>query len=483
MKPLMRPLRAALGPASKHARWQEGSLLGGVARGARHIAGSGKSYDVVIVGAGVIGASCALELRRLGFSTLNVDANPSPGYGSTSSSSAIIRHFYSLEDSARLAWEGYHCWKAWADHLEAAPGEDLCELIEVGCSAVDTPTSPGGQTYLKRVQKAMEALSIPVEYWNAEEVRRRMPYMSTAAYFPPRRVDDDRFGEENGGDISGLLFCAQAGYVNDPQLAARNAADAVSRRGGDFRWRARVTEILRDATGTKVSGVALEDGSVVHSPVVVNAAGPHSPVINSLAFSGAGAADDAKVSSRPLRVEVAYLPEPPGSNADETLPVVADLDTGVYIRPQRGGQILVGSIEPECDELHFLNSPEEMQEGLTEEWTNLAYRAALRLPGLQVPNSGAGLSAMYDTTPDWVPIYDKTALGGFYSMRGTSGNQFKTAPVVGRICARLVESCQNGHDHDAEPLKLDMQHTSGSLSLGLFSRLRAIEATSGTVLG
>lgn len=246
---------------------------------------------------------------------------------------------------------------------------------------------------------------------------------------------------------------------------------------------ARVREVLRDSSGMRVTGVALEDGSVVNSAVVINVAGPHSAAVNAMAFSGAGVADDSKISSRPLRVEVAYLPEPPGSRLDETLPVVADLDTGVYMRPQRGGTLLVGSIEPECDQLHFLGSPEEMQEGLTEEWTNLAYRAALRLPTLQVPNSGAGLSALYDTTPDWVPIYDRTALSGFYSMRGTSGNQFKTAPVVGRMCAKLVESCENGHDHDKEPVMLELPHTKGSLSLGLFSRLRGSSSTSGTVLG
>merc|ERR1712187_834629 len=129
---------------------------------------------------------------------------------------------------------------------------------------------------------------------------------------------------------------------------------------------------------------------------------------------------------------------------DQTLPVLADLDAGVYIRPQQGGQLVVGSVEPECDELHFLDSADALEDGLTEEWNNIVYRAALRLPTLQVPNSAAGLVALYDATPDWVPIYDKTSLGGFYQFRGTSGNQFKNAPVVGKICAALVDGVENG---------------------------------------
>lgn len=454
-----------------------------IAAGSRNASGTGRTYDAVIIGAGVVGSACALELRRKGFTTLNVDGNPSPGYGSTSNSSAIVRHFYSLEDSCRLAWEGYNGWTSWADYLEATPSEDLCHLHEVGCAALDVPKSPACQTYLSCVRKAMVACGIFVEEWDVAELKRRVPYLSTTSYFPPRRVSDAQFGEDNGSELAGALFCAQSGYVNDPQLAARNLADAAVRRGADFRWRARVVKLERDASGSKVRGVTFEDGSAVEAPIVINAAGPHSQAIHDLAFKGAAVADDSLVSSRPLKVEVAYLAEPSGSRVDQTLPVITDFDVGVYMRPQKGGQLLVGSIEPECDQLHFLGAAEDLKDGLTEEWTNIVYRAALRLPTLRVPNSAAGLVALYDTTPDWVPIYDRTSLGGFYSMRGTSGNQFKNAPVVGRICAALVDGCENGHDHDAQPLALQLQNTAGSLSLKLFSRLRINQGTSGTVLG
>merc|ERR1712050_31289 len=168
---------------------------------------------------------------------------------------------------------------------------------------------------------------------------------------------------------------------------------------------------------------------------------------------------------------------------DATLPVIADLDAGVYMRPQQGGQLLVGSVEPECDPLHFLATPEDLSKSLTEEWTELVYRACLRIPDLQVPNAASGITAIYDATSDWTPIYDRSALGGFYSMRGTSGNQFKNAPVVGRILATLVAECEGGHDHDASPLQLPLRYAGGALDCGLFSRLRTGANSSGSVLG
>jgi len=242
-------------------------------------------------------------------------------------------------------------------------------------------------------------------------------------------------------------------------------------------------KINHNANGSKIAGVTLQDGSVIEAPIVINVAGPHSQAVHDLAFVGAGVADDSKVRCRPLKVEVAYLQEPPGSRVDETMPVIADMDVGVYMRPQQGGQLLVGSVEPECDELHFIDSADDLPEGLSDHWTNLVYRAALRLPSLHVPNTASGLTALYDSTPDWTPIYDRSALGGFYGMRGTSGNQFKNAPVAGRICAKLVDGCENGHDHDAEPLTLPLQYVSGSINLGLFSRRREVASTTGTVLG
>merc|ERR1740121_2467533 len=145
--------------------------------------------------------------------------------------------------------------------------------------------------------------------------------------------------------------------------------------------------------------------------------------------------------------------------------------------PQHGGQLLIGSVEPECDTLHFINAADDCPEGVSGEWNQIVYRAALRFPTLQVPNTATGLAALYDTTPDWNPIYDRSALGGFYAMRGTSGNQFKNAPAVGRICSTLVDGCENGHDN--EPLRLPLKHVSGSISIGTFSRRREGGGTTG----
>lgn len=65
--------------------------------------------DVVVVGAGVIRSSIALELPRRRWSVVLVDKASCPGQGSTSASSADIRFNYSTWDGVTLAWESKHC--------------------------------------------------------------------------------------------------------------------------------------------------------------------------------------------------------------------------------------------------------------------------------------------------------------------------------------------------------------------------------------
>jgi sarcosine oxidase subunit beta len=85
---------------------------------------------------------------------------------------------------------------------------------------------------------------------------------------------------------------------------------------------------------------------------------------------------------------------------------------------------------------------------------------------------------------DWIPIYDRSALDGFYLAIGTSGNQFKTAPAVGELMATLIEACENGVDHDCEPVQFHLPRTGHNIGLGFFSRNRTpILASSHSVLG
>ena len=100
-----------------------------------------------------------------------------------------------------------------------------------------------------------------------------------------------------------------------------------------------------------------------------------------------------------------------------------------------------------------------------------------------MPPRPVGLAALYDASDDWVPIYDRSSLDGFFMACGTSGNQFKNAPLAGQFIRALVDAADAGVDHDAEPVQFTGAVTGRTIDLGAFSRLPRPAATSGTVMG
>ena len=122
----------------------------------------------------------------------------------------------------------------------------------------------------------------------------------------------------------------------------------------------------------------------------------------------------------------------------------ADFDVGVYWRPEVGGKILIGSIEPECDDGEharvraglrfpelgcvfqtdgwlwvaghhtFLGDADLLDTGFTEQFMNQVYRAALRMPSLPIPSAAdtMGIVAMCTHGPP-LPL-SCTPRVGFY---------------------------------------------------------------------
>ena len=85
------------------------------------------SADAVVIGSGIIGTAVAYELAKTGRRTISVDRAPKAGYGSTSSSCAIIRVHYSTLEGTAFAFDAYYDWEDWSGYLGAAASSELDE--------------------------------------------------------------------------------------------------------------------------------------------------------------------------------------------------------------------------------------------------------------------------------------------------------------------------------------------------------------------
>ncbi len=426
-----------------------------------------ETYDAVIIGAGIIGAAVGYELARAGMRSLNVDMLPTAGHGSTSNSCAIIRLHYSTLDGSALALDAYHDWDDWGGYLGAPDGEELAVFHKTGVMVMKTTVNDG----LRRQLSHMDALGVDYEHWSNDEISQRLPFYDTSCFAPAKRLDDPEFGSPTGGHVDGAVFVPTGGYISDPQFASVNLQRAAERAGGAFRFNRRVVEV--PSVGGRVQGVVLDDGTRITAPVVVNVAGPHSQQVNAMA----GADADMRITTRALRQEVVHLPAPEGIDYAATGLVTSDSDIAVYSRPEVGNNILVGSEDPPCDDNVYVD-PDDYDTRFSDQWQVQAQRMGQRIPDLGIPTSRRGCVDLYDVTEDWIPIYDRSCVDGFYMACGSSGNQFKNASVAGRMMAALIDHCEAGGDHDAEPMSFPLQHVDHDVDMATFSRLREVNPDS-----
>lgn len=429
--------------------------------------------DVIIIGAGIIGAATAFEMARSGKRTLSIDKNPSAGYGPTSGSCAIIRVHYSTLEGTAFAYEGYFYWRDWAEYLGVTDPRGMAEFREVGCMVLRTEHND----MLARQIRACDELGIQYEVWDAEQIRQKLPIYDLKSFFPPKRMDDAGFGEPTAGAIDSAVWWPTAGYVTDPQLATHNLQVAAEHHGAQFLFGRRVVEVLIEDGRT--AGVRLDDGTECRAPVVVNVSGPHSSQLNDMA----GVLGDMTITTRALKQEVVHVPSPEGFDFHDAGTVVSDSDIACYVRPEHGNHILVGSEDPECDPREYVD-PDDYDRNFTEQWTTQAQRYGQRVPTLGIPNRMAGVVDLYDVTEDWIPIYDRSSLPGWYMAIGTSGNQFKNAPIAGKMMNALVDYCEAGNDHDSNPLSFHLPYIDRVIDVSHYSRKREINPESSfSVLG
>ena len=423
-------------------------------------------YDAIIIGGGIIGSAIAYEMAKSGKNVLCVEKNLTAGSGSTSNSCAIIRTHYSSLSVAALAKSNYYYWENWSEYLDAPSNEELALYREVGCLF----TCFDKNQYGIKLEEIANKIDIPYEVWTPEKMKKKLPIINPGHFHPPKTVEDSNFGSKNG-EMRYVLFFPRAGYVNDPMFATQNIQRAAERQSATFMFGTRITDITKN--NGRVTGVVLDTSEHINAPIVVNASGPHSYKINELA----GVTKGMNISTKALRVEVAHVPSPEGFNFEANGYICSDDDISGYWRPEVGNKILIGHHENEVDPSEWVD-PDDYNTEVTDQARLQALRAAQRFPGMGIPNNVQGIADLYDASDDWIPIYDKSDLHGFYMAVGTSGNQFKNAPVAGMMMNALIDYVEAGNDHDREPLQFKLPNVDYELDMSFCSRKREINRES-----
>ena len=429
-------------------------------------------FDAVVIGAGIIGTSIAFSMSKAGWRVLVVDPLAGSGQGATSSSVAMVRTQYSTLEGSALAWEGFHCWQDWSGFLNLESDEPVAPFHLAGVLTFKTANNG----FLEHQLEFSRQLGIPFEFWSVSRLQSLFPSWDLSSFGPPVISDDADFGARSDAELETVFF-PKGGYCPDPQLAAHNLQRAAEQHGAHFRFGEAVTGI--DIKDGHVSAVTLSGAEQISCRVAVNAAGPHGQSINALVDPNG----QQRIRTRVVRHEVAHLRCADAATSDASRIMLYDTDIGGYIRADTGDSILAGSLGAR-GEVELAADPDDFDRNLSPQSIEPLYRLAQRIPALGIPNTLSGVADLWDVSDDWIPIYDCTDVAGFYMAIGTSGNQFKTAPVVGELMTALISACEQGTDHDQDPISFRLQRTGHEINLGFFSRNREPNpASSLSVLG
>jgi sarcosine oxidase subunit beta len=429
------------------------------------------AMKVCVIGAGIVGCAVGLELRRRGSQVTVVDRNGDVGHGSTGASCGIVRRFYSQPGMVAMAHESHAIWADWKAYLGPID-DDLAVFHRPGMLFIPARVDEG----VRGIVEEMKNAGIGVQLLSADEIAQRFPFLDLATQYPPKTVDAPDFFERVDERVEGAVFEEDAGYVVSPGLATQNLRLAAEREGVQFRLNHEVLKIEAVGSGFRLT---LSEGAL-EADAVVNVAGPHSAIVNRRAGV------ELPLETRPLRREVHAQANPlftEGGTA--ALPIVGDLNAGIYFRPETGGRdLIVGTTDPACDEPEWLDDPDDCNPSLTELYHQRhLLRLMKRFPEVRM-GPVRGIASLYDVTlRDWYPIVDRTDRPGYYVCIGTSGSSFKTAPVLGQLMAEIIHQSAAGRDVDRDPIRLDLPRTGLSVDSRFLSRLRNEIQSTGTVIG
>ena len=373
----------------------------------------GVNWDVIVVGAGITGASTAYHLRKRGLRVLLLERGE-PASGGTGRSAAIIRQHYSTPLLVRLA-------RASIDLLRAMPdefGRDGGYRAAGYCFLVPADMMEGA----RRNVAMQHALGIDTGFFSLDDAARHLP-------------------ELNSDGVAGVIYEPLGGYA-DPVQSTESYVAGFLRDGGELLRRTAARALLR--TGDRITGV-LTDAGPLAAGWVVNAAGPWAkPLAESAGLD---------LPLRSVREQDTIWEIPPG----RPIPAVS-ISNGVdaiYLRPLPGRRFVIGRGFPKQ---YFDVDPYNYKTTADADFVADAQaRAERRFPAFTGMRLIDSYAALYDVTPDWNPfVGPRAGLSGYADASGGSGHGFKIGPAIGRELAAWIadgtaadDFCQFSHDRIA----------------------------------
>ena len=355
-----------------------------------------KMYDVVIIGAGVIGCACAMELSYYGAKVLVLEKENDVCCQTSKANSGIVHAGYDAKPGSM---------KAKMNVRGAALMEELCKRLDIPYiknGSLVVSNSEEGKAELTRLLKQGEENGVS---------KLRIVDRTELLVMEPNISREAKYG----------LYAPTAAIVCPFELTIA-MGEVAAMNGVEFCFNTKVTKVCRITEGFCLE---TNDGTF-KTRTVINAAGVYADEIHNMI-------SEKKYRITPRKGEYYLLDKEAGEHVSHTifsLPTKAG--KGVLVAPTTHGNLLVG---PNAVDIGQKEGTNTTGGGLFEVLEKSSRHVA-DIPMRKVITSFAGLRA-HEEGDDFI-LGEVPGVPGFFDCVGIESPGLTSAPAIGEYMAALV---------------------------------------------
>ena len=348
--------------------------------------------NIVIIGAGVVGLSCAYNLLKSGEKVTLLERGK-VGCGQSTRTGGGIRYLHGTKENIRMSFLSEFFWKNFESEFN-----------------VDINYQETGHLFLTSNQQKSEELCnvdpdglLDLSALDRRQIKTKWPYLG-------QLIQD--YG----------IYCPVGGYL-DHQKVVDGLVSGFHKLGGKLREGVEVNTIsLMENSKYRVTS----SKGIIEANIIINCAG-----------ANAGQFGKYSKTAQPFtsRHHELLIVKPEKSFPD-SCPWLIDIDNEVHTRPDGAGRALVGGFlgNNEVTELQGYDFP------ISEDWRQRVLIAAERSFGLIDWNSEVlqHWGGLYPGTVDYQPVIEEEK-PGLFTAAGFSGTGLMQAPAAGLIIKDLVK--------------------------------------------
>lgn len=354
-------------------------------------------YDILIVGAGISGASIARELSRYNLKIALLDKESDVSNGSTKANSAIVHAGYDPKPNTLMAKY---------NRLGNEMYEELCKELSVPFKKCGSLVIAFDNEDMKHIEELKERAKIngikEVEIIGKEEIQKLEP-----------NIQDN---------VIGALYAKTAGIVGPWELTIAMVEDAIL-NGVELHLDTKVSTIEKIDGGFSVSS---EDGKNFRCKKIINCAGVYADDIHNMV-------GESSYKIKPRKGEYFVLDKNQGKKINRTIfQCPTPLGKGVLLTPTVHGNLLVGPDSQEVLDKEDISTSAEKLNRIKE----IGMKSAKNIDFRDIVRTFSGLRAE-STRGDFIIEEAKECIG-FYDVAGIKSPGLTAAPAIAKDVVKLI---------------------------------------------